>query len=227
MSQRVLITIFSIGLVAAIGVSSLISSSITSSMIAAAQLTGPAGADGADGADGATGPQGEQGAPGKDGAPGGSGAAGATGATGSGTPGAQGPAGPPGAPGADAIPPVPVVSSFGAGSATFTPYAAVGLASLPLPAGTYSLTFALTAATAVDLGVVGYSNITCEFIAGPGSPQLIISTGSGTADRALSHVVAVATPTSVSVSCIGYFMDSGTVQELSWSGGNFTAVKLD
>ena len=224
MSQRVLITIFSLGLVAAIGLSSLISSSITSSMIASAQLTGPAGADGADGADGETGARGEQGLPGVDGAPGGSGA---TGATGSGSTGAQGPAGPPGAPGADAAPPVPVVSSFGAGSATFTPYAAVGLASLPLPAGSYSLTFLLTAATAVDVAAVGYGDITCSFIAGPGSPQVSISTSSGTADRALSHVVALATPTSVSVSCIGYFMDSGTIQELSWSGGNLTAVKLD
>ena len=224
MSQRVLITIFAIGLVAAIGLSSLISSTITSAMIASAQLTGPTGADGTDGkdgVDGATGAQGLPGADGHDGVPG-------PGAKGNqGAPGAPGAPGTPGADGTDAAAPVPVVATFAAGSQALTPDAAFGLAQMPLAAGSYSLTFVLTAAASVAISGTSSEVITCEFFVAGSTVQTTIREGSAPADKAMGDVIALAVPTSVSVGCTGYFTDPDTVQELSWSGGSLTATRLD
>jgi len=238
MSQRLLVIIFSVGLVAAVGVSSIISSSITSSMIASATLTGPAGADGADGrdgADGATGPQGIPGVDGQDGAPGatGSGKPGANGANGAnGAQGAPGIPGVPGAPGQDAVTTPPVTTSTGAtAAAPLTWTDSTTYASVTAPAGTYAVSYTFTGASAVVISGGGPSNsyvycnlrdnasftLSTNFVA-DGAPH----------DVANSGVVSITAPTTFTVSCyISYGMGGYPVDALaSWADLTITATPL-
>jgi len=239
MSQRLLIFIFSIGLVAAVGVSALVSSGITSAMIASATLTGPAGADGADGkdgADGATGPQGIPGVNGQDGAPGatGSGKPGANGSNGAnGAQGVPGIPGVPGAPGQDAVTVPPVTTSTGAtNAAPLTWTVATAFASVTAPAGTYAVSYTFTDASAVVIAGGGPSNsyVNCDlrdnasfalytnFVA-DGAPHDIASSG----------VVSITAPTTFTVSCyISYGMGGYPVEALaSWADLTITATLLN
>ncbi len=236
MSQRALITIFSIGLVVAIGVSSLISSSITSSMIASAQLTGPAGADGADGvdgADGATGPQGEQGLPGADGAPGGSGAAGATGSGATGAQGPVGPVGPPGAPGPpgqDGSSVVPFTLSTGSLSTSISSGAGATVtgAGLAIPAGTYVISFAVTAMSVVP--TVGGSSDTQAYCSLQPVSNLSAVTyaSSPAADVTSSAILTLSGATTLYVACyVTDFIAGAVTANVDWSQLTIKATKLD
>ena len=240
MSQRLLIILFSIGLVAAVGVSSIISSSITSSMIASATLTGPAGADGADGkdgADGATGPQGLPGVDGKDGAPGAPGAStpgkpGVNGANGAqGAPGVPGAPGAPGAPGQDAVTAPPVTTSTGASGAALTWNDSASVASVTAPAGTYAVSYAFTDASAVITAGGGPSNsyVNCT-LSDNASFSLYTSFVADGAphDVANSGVVSITAPTTFTVFCnVSYGMGGYPVDALaSWADLKITATLL-
>lgn len=242
MSQRVLVIIFSIGLVAAVAVSSLVSSAITSSMIASATLTGPAGADGADGkdgADGATGPQGIPGVDGQDGAPGatGSGTPGKPGANGApgvnGAPGANGAQGAPGAPGQDAPTTPPITTSTGAGGHGLLWTSDVTVATLVVPAGTYAMSYALPDATAVvmfDYGFGGAANVRCTLADGSAFALSTTFAADGAPhDVASSGVVSVTDETTFVLSCTAYHDGlAGTLYvEATWSDITITATKLD
>jgi len=231
MSQRLLITIFSIGLVAAIGISSLISSSITSSMIASTAIAGPAGADGADGADGA------KGEPGADGAPGG---AGATGATGSGAPGAQGAVGPtgpdgltgppgvPGIPGASEPVAEPVVLTLSYGAELFPNNHSYTFTSIALDPGVYALDFTLGHAF-LAFGPETYTEyVQCTFVVGTKSREAFtIVEGRPAQDFALSAVISTTTATNAAVVCTSNYYDPATYLYLNWSSGSLTALEVD
>lgn len=234
MSQRLLVIIFSVGLVAAVGVSSIISSSITSSMIASATLTGPAGADGtdgADGADGATGPQGVPGVDGQDGAPGatGSGKPGANGANGA--QGAPGIPGVPGAPGQDAVTASPVTTSTGPTGAALTWNDSTVVASLTAPAGTYAVSYTFTDASAAVTSGGGPSNssVNCT-LSNNASFSLYTSFVADGApyDVANSGVVSITAPTTFTVFCnVSYGMGGYPVDALaSWADLTITATPL-
>lgn len=223
MSQRMMMTIFSIGLVAVLGVATLINYGITTSIVAAAQLTGPAGPAGADGTDGAPGPQGPQGIPGvdgKDGAPG-------TGAQGrQGPVGAAGPAGAPGADGADAASTPPIVHTTGPSGVSLDWSSGTAVTSVIVPAGTYAVSLSITAGVGVqtsgggpgamvgcylDPSFVGFSNV-----------------ADGSAHDGLgSGVISLGTSTTLTVYCWTNYDVFAVTTDLSWSEMTVSATRLD
>ena len=234
MSQRLLITFFSIGLVAVLGIATLVNWGITTSIVAAAAVTGPAGpagADGANGKDGADGAQGLPGVDGKDGTPG---------ATGSGSRGAVGPVGAPGAPGAPgadgqdagAVPPLALHTGALTTALDNTGPTSVTGAGLVVPAGTYSVTISVTTATALvtssSLYYVPYVN--CSLVGPTGAPpSFSYDAGAAGVDRAASSVFSFTSAVTLTVVCSAtdFVYLPGLTMNADWADLTILAVRLD
>ena len=216
MSQRLLLTIVSIGVVIAVALSALVSWGVTSSMIASATIAGPAGADGRDGAPGPRGLRGEDGKDGIDGA------------TSAGTPGKSGPAGAPGASGADgqdATTAPPITVSAGPGSTSLFYGPSSPLATLTVPAGTYALTISLTDFT----GTMDYGPIEDVDCSGRTPSGTIVQSATFRADGttrniAGSGVASFTAATDVTLHCAAYSFFGTLVA--TWADATITATSL-
>lgn len=236
MSQRVLIIILSVALVASVGLSTAINSALTAQLVASATIAGPAGADGADGSDGEDGTDGVDGVDGAVGATGPMGPAGPAGpavrgaAGASGAPGAPGPAG---APGADAVSTEPLVYSTGGAvvSIGWTDYQAVTGPGLTVPAGTYSLTYLMSDVSAVvtaDGG--GFTRVACLlYIDNWQADGLnMFYADQPATDMTYSTVKSFTADTPVELRCRSiYGMGSAVTTEVTWSDISITAIRLD
>ena len=234
MSQRLLITFFSIGLVAVLGVATLINWGITTSIVAAAAMSGPAGAAGADGINGKDGADGAQGLPGVDGKDG------TPGATGSGTRGAVGPVGAPGAPGApgvdgqDAGTVAPLALHTGAMATSLdnSGPTSVNGAGLVVPAGTYAITISVTSATALVTSAGFYYGpyVNCSLVGPTGAPpSFSYDAGAAAVDRAASAVFSFTSTVTLTVVCSAtdYVYVPGLEMDANWSDLTILATRLD
>ena len=225
MSQRLLIIIFSIGLVAVLGIATLVNWGITTSIVAAAAVTGPAGADGANGKDGVDGAQGLPGVDGKDGTPG---------ATGSGTRGAVGPVGAPGADGQDAgaVPPLALHTGALTTALDNTGPTTVTGAGLVVPTGTYSVTISLTTATALvtSSGFYYVPYVNCSLVGPTGAPpSFSYDAGAAGVDRAASSVFSFTGAVTLTVVCSAtdFVYLPGLTMNADWADLTILAVRLD
>lgn len=232
MSQRLLVIVMSIGMVATVGLSAVVSSIVATSVAESNAIAGPAGADGADGADGEKGEKGDTGETGATGATGATGPAG-TGPRGAGgvqgATGAAGPVGPVGAPGADAALPVSYSASTGplAMSIAWPAQAQLSGATLHLPAGVYAVTTTYTDA----LGIItqpGYSStIECSYtIDGVYSTLAAPSFQADgiTRDLIVSDIRAFAADSTIQLQCSGIVIGAA---DASWSDITVEADRLD
>jgi hypothetical protein len=217
-----MMVLFSVGLVTVLVVATLVNWGITTSIVAAAQLTGPVGPAGADGVDGETGPQGIPGIDGKDGAPGatGSGAQGKQGAA-----GAPGPAGAPGVDGTDATDDPPISISTGPSGVSIAG-SPVAVTSIDVPAGTFAISLTISGASAVPSEGLGTgAQASCFFDVG-GSYVSFAADGAPHDDSG-SHVSSVTASTTYTVLCFASFDVTPITAELIWSDLTVTATRLD
>lgn len=236
MSQRLLIILLSIALVASVGVSTAINSALTAQLVANATIAGPAGPAGADGVDGSDGRDGVDGAVGATGATGPAGPTGPSGSAVRGAAGAAGPSGSPGLPGPQGTPgldaPPVVTYSTSTGSSTGTLFTwgvwtPVPDSSLIVPTGVYALTTEYTDALSVLTGF-GYSTtVECRFfkdgVISSLGQQFIESDGLSRA-YVSSDVMTLSVDTTIDLRCVGPVITSAT---FSWTDIGIEAVRLD
>ena len=222
MSQRLLVTIFTIALVASIGISAAISSGITSAMIANTAVAGPSGPAGADGRDGAVGPQGVPGADGQDGA---------AGTNGTGTTGKTGATGATGAPGLDATATPPITFRTGAYSATASSGTTLDTtgSGLDLPSGSYAVSIVITGAlSSLTSDGTHFDSAICYMSLGGTYTEIALSAPAWPADITGSALVSLPGTQTAALKCfIGYVGGTSVDVVLAWDDLTIQAVRLD
>ena len=68
----------------------------------------------------------------------------------------------------------------------------------------------------------------CTLTAGTTQQTFIVQPGSPPQDFVLNAAVSIAVATTATVTCgTTYYMDPSTVYDLSWSGGELSAIEVD